>query len=248
MKESTLIESVNALFVFAFLFLINGVSIYVNEEHKDRAKDRDTKQERFQERKTPEPVIDYKRNLEGARDLMWTIDRLDIYYDSIEYEYIGSYFITAYCPHECGYVEYSDGTDNFPRGWITASDTICHYSESNWEPTTCAIDRRYFGFNEYLAIDFDGTMKVYVTEDTGAFSGRWIDCFVETMYEVETWDTSWKDCYSVEYRMNTCALHQDREKRHEFINDYLHYRCFGTWLPDRSDIRDFRRFRTDKET
>ena len=246
MKESTLIESVNALFVFASIFLTYGLSLYVTEEHSDRViRDRDTKQEHFRPRE-PEPVR--PKLPEETYEIKTAIDRLDIYYDYIEYEYIGTYFITAYSPQECGYVEYSDGTDNFPCGWVTASDTICHYSDSNWEPTTCAIDRRYFGFNEYLAVDLDGELKTYVTEDTGAFSGKWIDCFVETLEEVHSWNTGYKDVYSVEFVTNQCATHFEREKLHESINNYLHYRCFGFWLPDRNDVRDFRRFRRVQET
>ena len=176
MKESILIETVDALFVLTWLFLTFGTSIYVNEDRTTEIiRGRKSKNEVFQARPT-EPVR--PKLPEETYYILNTIDGLDIYYDSIEYEYIGSYFITAYCPHECGYVEYSDGTDNFPRGWTTASGTICHYSDSNFEHTTCAIDRRYFGFEEYIAVDFDGELKTYVTEDTGAFSGRWIDCFV----------------------------------------------------------------------
>ena len=243
MKESTQIETINALFVFAWLFLTYGLSIYVTEEHSDRViRDKGTKYERFIERE-PEPVR--PRLPEETYLIKNAIDRLDISYDYIEYDYIGVCFVTAYCPHECGYVEYSDGTDNFPRGWITATDTICHYSDSNWEPTTCAIDPRYFSFGDVLMIDG----KTYVAEDTGsAVLGYHIDCFVETMYEVETWDTSYKECYSVEFVTNQCATHQEREKLHESINNYLHYRCFGFWLPDRDDIRDFRRFRRVQET
>lgn len=246
MKESQVIETVDALFVFAWLFLTYGVSIYVNEDRTMQIiRGHKAKTEVFQER----PIEPVRPKLpEETYSIFYAIEDLDIYYDSIEYEYIGSYFITAYAPHECGYVEYSDGTDNFPRGWVTATDTICHYSDSNYEPTTCAIDPRYFGFGEYVAVDLDGELKVYVTEDTGAFSGRWIDCFVETMYEVETWNTGWKDCYSVEYRMNQPLTHQERKKQNESFDNYLHYRCFGFWLPDRDDVRDFRRFRRVQET
>ena len=236
MKESTLIETVDALFVFATLFLVNGLSIYVSKEHSNRMTKPQHKQERFQVReKEPEPFIDYKRNLKGASDFKDKIDSLDVFIDSIEYEYIGTYFVTAYCPAECGYVEYSDGTDNFPKGWVTASDTICHYSESNWEPTTCAIDRNYFGFEEVIAIDFDGTMKTYVTEDTGAFRGKWIDCFVETMYEVQTWGTGYYPVYTVEFRTNITISHFERKKRNEWLSDFNYSRCFGDRIPCRDD-------------
>jgi 3D (Asp-Asp-Asp) domain-containing protein len=42
--------------------------------------------------------------------------------------------------------------------------------------------------------------KIYVTEDTGpGVKGRWVDCFVETMSEVNSWDTGWKSVYSVTF-------------------------------------------------
>lgn len=118
-------------------------------------------------------------------------------YNYIEYEYLGMYFVTAYCPEECGF-----NGSNFPKGWTTASDTICHYSDDWKTPTTCAIDRNYFSFGEYLMIGHPDSedKKIYVTEDTGAFRGRWIDCFVETMYEVDTWATGYYPVYSVEFK------------------------------------------------
>lgn len=121
-------------------------------------------------------------------------------YNYIEYEYLGMYFVTAYCPEECGW-----NGSNFPKGWTTASDTICHYSDDWKTPTTCAIDRNYFGFGEYLMIGHPDSKdkKIYVTEDTGAFRGRWIDCFVETMYEVDTWATGYYPVYSVEFKTKT---------------------------------------------
>ena len=242
MKESTLIETTNALFVFAWLFLMNGLTLFVNAEHQTLiVRGQENKFEVFQER----PKVTRPSLPKEAYQVKEAIDRLDISYDSYSTEYIGVCFVTAYCPHECGYVEYADGTDNFPRGWITATDTICHYSESNYEPITCAIDPHYFDFGDYLMVDG----RVYVAEDTGsAVKGYHIDCFVETMYEVETWNTSYMDVYSVEYEMGKTALHQERKVKRDFINNYLHCRSFGFGIPYRNDIRDFRRFRTVEET
>lgn len=236
MKESTLIETVDALFVVAWVFLTYGLTIFVTEEHSERITKGQGKRETFQVRETePEPVIDYKKNLQKSYELKSRIDGLDIYYDSIEYEYIGVCFVTAYCPAECGYVEYADGTDNFPNGWVTATDTICHYSESNWEPTTCAIDRNYFGFDEVIAIDFGDSMKTYVTEDTGAFRGMWVDCFVETMYEVQTWQTGYYPIYSVEFSKNNLSSHFERKQRNEWLRNFNRiWRC-GVGIPYRDD-------------
>ena len=116
-------------------------------------------------------------------------------------EYIGTYFITAYCPHECGYREYDDGTDNFPAGWRTASGEICHradWEDRLWEPTTCAVDRSIHGFGDMFYIEeFD---RVFVAEDTGpGVNGRHLDLFYETYDEMASFPTGYYDVYSVWY-------------------------------------------------
>ena len=55
-------------------------------------------------------------------------------YTIMHKDYIGMYFITAYCPSECGY-----NGENYPAGWTTASGEICHRADWEyrlWEPTT----------------------------------------------------------------------------------------------------------------
>ena len=42
---------------------------------------------------------------------------------TLELSYVGTYYITAYCPSECGY-----NGSNYPVGWQTASGIICHRS------------------------------------------------------------------------------------------------------------------------
>lgn len=116
-------------------------------------------------------------------------------------EYIGTYFITAYCPHECGYREYDDGTDNFPAGWRTASGEICHradWEDRLWEPTTCAIDRSIHSFGDMFYIEeFD---RVFVAEDTGpGVNGRHLDLFYETYDEMSSFPTGYYAVYSVWY-------------------------------------------------
>ena len=66
-------------------------------------------------------------------------DEVTLPVTELELTNLGKYFITAYCPSECGY-----NGHNYPRGWTTASSTICHrasYSERYTKPTTCAISR-----------------------------------------------------------------------------------------------------------
>lgn len=122
-------------------------------------------------------------------------------YTIMHKDYIGTYFITAYCPHECGYREYDDGTDNFPAGWTTASGEICHradWEDRLWEPTTCAIDRGIHSFGDMFYIEeFD---RVFVAEDTGpGVNGRHLDLFYEEYDDVISFPTGYYAVYSVWY-------------------------------------------------
>lgn len=111
-------------------------------------------------------------------------------------EYIGTYFITAYCPSECGY-----NGENYPAGWRTASGEICHradWEDRLWSPTTCAIDRSIHGFGDMFYIEeFD---RVFVAEDTGpGVNGRHLDLFYEEYDDVISFPTGYYDVYSVWY-------------------------------------------------
>ncbi len=145
---------------------------------------------------------------------------LDVKYDTYETEYIGRYFVTAYSHLETG-------------SRATASGVPVHASDNNFEPTTCAIDRRYHSFGEYLMIDG----KVYVTEDTGGMvKGLWVDCYVETMEEVHSWPTGYKSVYSVTYK-TVYLPKNERKETHERLGNYLHDRsaCGRVYL--RNDLR-----------
>lgn len=143
----------------------------------------------------------------------------------LEFEYIGTYFITAYCPAECGY-----NGNNFPAGWTTASGEICHYSEEWDEPTTCAIDRNYHGFGEVILVgdpDDPDNRKIYITEDTGpGVRGRWVDCFVESMEEVYYFPTRYESVYRVIYT-DVSMTEEERQEIHDGINNYFHHRGGG---------------------
>lgn len=112
-----------------------------------------------------------------------------------EFEYIGDYFITAYCPEECGYRVYSDGSDNFPNGWITATGTVCHREEEWWNPSTCGINTKYLNYGDILYIDG----KVYVAEDTGYVTMPLIDLFMPSYEQMMTHGSHWTDVYRVSY-------------------------------------------------
>ena len=235
MTEEKLIKTINTLLLLASMFFFYGVSYKLAEIHDrptEKAKPKYIKTESVFE--IPEPDNHwravYSPALEEEMNLRNIWQSLDITYKTIETEYLGRYFITAYCPEECGY-----NGSNYPKGWTTASGTICHYSESNFEPTTCAIDRRYHKFNEYLMVDG----KVYVTEDTGSgVKGLWVDCFVETMSEVRAWDTGYKSVYSVTFKENYLSG-KERKILHELINRNLYDRRFSAWSDYRNDNRAY---------
>lgn len=139
------------------------------------------------------PILQYKTQTLG--------EEYNNTYIIIHKESLGYYFITAYCPHECGYREYDDGTDNFPAGWRTASGEICHradWEDRLYEPTTCAISRSYHSFGDMFYIEeFD---RVFVAEDTGpGVQGKHIDLFYETYEEMSAFPTGYYEVYSVWY-------------------------------------------------
>lgn len=148
------------------------------------------------------------------------LDEIPLTVTELELTSLGKYFITAYCPSECGYRVYSDGTSNYPRGWTTASDTICHrasYSERYTEPTTCAISRSIHRFGDTFYIkEFD---RVFVAEDTGsAVKGKHLDLFYEEYSDVCSFPTGYYTVYSVEvntYQVKACK-YDVREIIHEY--------------------------------
>ena len=117
-------------------------------------------------------------------------------YTIMHKDYIGTYFITAYCPSECGY-----NGENYPTGWTTASGEICHradWEDRLWEPTTCAVDRSIHSFGDMFYIEeFD---RVFIAEDTGpGVNGRHLDLFYEEYDDVISFPTGYYAVYSVWY-------------------------------------------------
>ena len=112
-----------------------------------------------------------------------------ITYKEMELTYLGRYFITSYCPAECG------------GSWATASGETCHRADYEYrlsEPTTVAIDRSIHSFgDEFYIEEFDRT---FVAEDTGSgVKGHWIDIFYEEYEDVVYFPTGYYDVYSVEW-------------------------------------------------
>lgn len=138
------------------------------------------------------PDIDYEPEptmLNGLEGVLENYTITPITVREMELTEIGTYFITAYCPAECG------------GSWATASGATCH--RADWEnrydePTTVAIDRRYHSFGEEFYIEeFD---RVFVAEDTGSgVKGQWLDIFYEDYDDVLSFPTGYYTVYSVEW-------------------------------------------------
>ena len=119
-------------------------------------------------------------------------------------------FITSYCAEECGW------------NYWTSSGAYCH--RSSWEnridePTTCAIDLRYFDYGDLFYIPSED--RIYIAEDTGAFRGIWLDLYQSDMSSVRGYDTRHETIYSVtfEYYLEP-AIKYDAIKlsNKEFLN------------------------------
>lgn len=218
MTDEQIIKTNDLLIVVATMALLSGLSLMCirSEEEAVEIVPPETEVEVKKEKeivthREPIPALVEEMKLRN------TWQSIDIYYTTIEYDYLGRYFITAY----------SDEETNSRQ---TASGVEVHYSDDPYEPTTCAIDRRYHGFGDLFMIDG----KVYVAEDTGAFSGLWIDCFVETMEEVHGFNTRYDAVYSVEYVENELSA-DERKILHERFNSYLHHRSDSSRCPFRND-------------
>lgn len=143
----------------------------------------------------------------------------------LEFEYLGTYFITGYSDEE-----------TYSR--MTASGEEVHFSEEWDEPTTCAIDRNYHSFGDILLVGdpYDpDNRKLYIAEDTGsAVKGHHVDCFVETMEEVNNFPTRYESVYLVTY-IDLSMTEEERQAIYDSIDNYLHHRSAGGRVPGRDD-------------
>lgn len=149
----------------------------------------------------PVPLPRYETNISETEETEYIPEFLNLMKESevtvtvMRRESLGWYFITAYCPSECGY-----NGSNYPTGWMTASGEICHMSsdeERYTVPSTCAIDRSVHGFYEEFYIEEFG---LFVAEDTGsAVKGKHLDLFYEDYDDVYYFPTGYYEVFSVEY-------------------------------------------------
>lgn len=229
MNEEKLIKTVNALLFIATAAIIAGVSHIVTRPRPEE----------------PPPVIEEEEEVQRAEEkarreanplileeteLRNTWQDVGANYMTIETDYIGQHYITAYSPEECGYREFEDGTNNFPKGWITSTGTIAHREAEWWNPSTCGIATDYHRYGELFLIDG----KIYRAEDTGLISGAWIDLFMPSYEEMSAFGSHWTDVYSVDFEENELKA-EERKVQHEHFNNYLHFGSGCGRVPFRCD-------------
>lgn len=186
MKKYRLLPLISIL--MCALVLVADAHSQEQEQIKCRLNDSDIHKDVFERR--PKKILQtHNLFLEYMSDSEITITIMQM-------ESLGWYFITAYCPSECGW-----NGDNYPVGWTTASGEICH--RADWEhrysePTTCAISRSVHSFGEYFYIEeFD---RVFISEDTGpGVQGKHLDLFYEDYDSVLSFPTGYYEVFSVEY-------------------------------------------------
>jgi len=108
---------------------------------------------------------------------------------TMEMESIGKYWVTNYCPAECG------------GSWMTSSGAKCHrasYENRLTEPTTVAVDLSYWPYGTLFYIPaFD---RVFIAEDTGSgVKGKWLDLFYEDYSDVVNFPVGYYETYVIEY-------------------------------------------------
>lgn len=152
----------------------------------------------------PEVEIAYPEVLDGYYDLKQELGSITFPKKRIVLEDSHRMFITAYCSAECG------------GSTMTSSGATVHRSSDPYEPTTCAIDRRYFRYGDLFYVPSED--RVYVAEDTGsAVKGMHIDLFQTSMGAVSGYNTRYETVY--ECRIETYEVPSSHYRIVEEIND-----------------------------
>ena len=218
MTEEKLIKTVNRLLYTATTAIIAGTSLIIVRPRPEEPPQEVITEEEVREIKAEKKKREANPAIIEEMELRNGWQGTAISYITVETEYLGRYFVTAYSDEE-----------TYSRA--TASGVEVHYSENDYEPTTCAIDRNFHRFGDLLMVDG----KVYIAEDTGSgVKGLWIDCFVETIEEVWSWDTGYKSVYSVSYEEHEIQANE-RKVLHERFNHYLHFGSGCGRVPFRCD-------------
>ena len=198
MTEEKLIKTVSWLLFIASASLFYGLTYYVT----DRTIPEETEQS-YSDQFTPKDFGTAPTEPWWTEDTRIEMSEVEekwiapvVTYKEMELTSLGTYYITAYCPSECGY-----NGHNYPTGWMTASDTICHRASHEYrlsEPTTCAISRSVHKFGQVFYIkEFDRT---FVAEDTGpGVKDKHLDLFYEEYSDVCSFPTGYYEVFAVEW-------------------------------------------------
>ena len=209
MNEERLVKTVNILLLLASAFLYYGLSYYVIDRTMPEETETSQKEQFTPKDFGTAPRSEWWKTTETRIEMSEAEERyiapLITYYE-MELTSLGTYYITAYCPSECGYNGY-----NYPTGWVTASDTICHRASYEYrltEPTTCAISSSVHSFgDEFYIPEFDRT---FVAEDTGpGVKGKHLDLFYEDFEDVYYFPTGYYEVFAVEWVEVTAAVTED---------------------------------------
>ena len=126
MTDEKVIKTGNQLLLVATMALLSGLSLMClrSEEEAVEIVPPETEVEVKKEKeivthREPIPALVEEMELRN----IW--QSIDIWYTTIEYDYLGRYFITAY-------------SDEETNSRATASGVEVHYSDDPYEPTTCA--------------------------------------------------------------------------------------------------------------
>lgn len=156
----------------------------------------------------PEVEIVYPEVLDGYYDLKQELGSITFPKKRIVLEDSHRMFITAYCSAECG------------GSTMTSSGATVHRSDDPYEPTTCAIDRRYFSYGDLFYVPSED--RVYIAEDTGsAVKGLHIDLFQNSMSEVMGYNTRYETIYRCEFEEYEVIL------SNYDIREQINYYYFG---------------------
>lgn len=202
MTEAKLIKTINTLLILASFFLLYGVLEIILKPKTPEIREHDQKIEKQKEEE--KEVIERfpVRLLTEEAELRNLWHEVTVTYTTIEFEYICRGYITAYCAEECN----SD---------MTASGIRCHYTDDPYEPTTVAIDRRYYHFGDLFWIDG----KLYVAEDTGsAVLGNHWDVYRPDYQSMAAHGSHYTDVYSVSYENH---IIERKVRFNDYFNFYL---------------------------
>ena len=196
MTEQRLIKTINSLLAFASIMMFVSIThlppfreqpapLIASETETEQEQEPEAEPRHFYEapEPTPNPALEYI-----SVNLRDVFDGIKVGYTAPELTYIGRGYITAYCNCSkcCTYANQA-----------TASGIYPHYEKDPWEPTTVAIDPRYFRFGDLFQIDG----KLYTAEDTGsAVKGYHWDVFKSDHSEVQSFDSHYTSVYKVTYK------------------------------------------------